>query len=221
MQPFVIRFRKWNTRVLPYHCGNQEKVIDKLDVFRSFFAVHAFCGILQKNFTFQARPRILQTRMTMRNIPTASRNKKARIFRNQMVVRRRTPRRMIIRILCMFKNYRQPNATYKLVKFGIGLEKRFHSQNLPTKIPANQSQIHFDIAVPVDPHHVRVFIFPIRQMVAEQIQKFLVAAFFVKQRNMQQKLHAVHFPHMFRTSILVTANINFVRKRLWKSSPRR
>ena len=134
-----------------------------------------------------------------------------------MVVCRRTKRRMVVGIFRMFVNKRSPDVSNKLLKcwfFRNVCTHTIYVQHLPTEVPANQAQVHLDIAVPVDTHHVRVFIFPTRQMVTKQIQILSVPAIFIKHRNMQHKLHAIHFPHMLGTAILVTANIDFMSKGL-------
>ena len=221
MEPTIIRIRKRNTRTTPHHGSNQEKIIDKLDILRRLFAIYTLRGILQKNFSFEPRLGILQASLAVRDVPAASGNEKPRIFRNQMVVRRRIQRRMVIRILRMLKNQRKPDVVNKFFYAIIHLEQLVNIQDLPAKVQTDKPQIDFDIAVPVDTHHIRVRIFPARQMIAEQFQVLFIAAFFIKQGDMQQELQAVHLPHMFRTAIPIATDINFMGKRHWKRLPRR
>ena len=219
MQTLIVSFRKFSTSMAPCDSGNQEEIVYKLDVLGSLFAIYTFCGILQKNFAFKPSLRILQASIPIRDVPFASSHKQACIFRNQMVISRRAKRRMIIRIFRMFKNERQPDRINKMRKHRIRCTEIFDIKNLPAKIPADQPQIDFDIAIPVDPHHIRVCVFPAQQMIAEQIQILCITALFIKHRNMQHKLHAVHFPHMFCATVLVTTDIDLMRKRLRECSP--
>ena len=172
VQAFLVCGRERMPRCIAHHSGNQEEVVDKLDIFRSLLAVHPLGRILLEDFAFEPRLRIFQARIAMRDIPHAGRDEQARILRNQVVIRRGTERRMPVGIFRVFTDHRPPRFRYELLDSAVFLAQAVNIQQLPAKSPADKPQVHLDIAVPVHAHHVRVRIAPHSQMVAEQHEMF-------------------------------------------------
>ena len=151
MEPFVVLRREFNPCAATCDRRNQEEVVDKLDIFRSLFAVHSLGRILLQDFALEPFLRIRKARFPVRDIPTASRDKESRILRNQVVILRRTKRRVLVGIFDMFKNQGMPVLRNELLDNRILLAEIVHIQKLPAEIPAYQAQVHLDVAVPVDP----------------------------------------------------------------------
>src|SRR5690606_2323114 len=91
----------------------------------------------------------------------------------------------------------------------------------PTPVPVYQSQVYFDVAVPVDSFQVRILFLPAGHNAHEEIEIFRIAGSLVVQQKWKEELQPVHLPNHLRASISVGANIDRLRERHRESLTRR